>query len=84
MKNKVLVRVYVPCIDFEYEIYIPVNESIRKVITLIVNSVYELSDENININNNYCLFNPDTMEFYKLSSIVRDTDITNSKKIILI
>lgn len=84
MKNKILVRVYVPCIDFEYEIYIPTNESIKKVITLIVNSIYELSDENININDKYCLFNPETMEFYKLSSIVRDTDIVNSKKIILI
>lgn len=84
MKNKILVRVYVPCIDLEYEIYIPVNESIKKVTAMIVNSVYELSDKSIKLDEKYCIFNPETMEFYKLSSIVRDTDIINSKKLILV
>lgn len=84
MNNKVLVNIYVPSIDEEYEIYIPINESIGKVLDLILKSIYELSDSNINIEDDHYLLDPETAITYDISSIVRDTNIKNSKKIILI
>lgn len=84
MKNKILINVYVISIDEEYEIYIPINESIGKVLDLILKSVYELSDSNINIEQEHYLLDPETATVYDTSSIVRDTNIKNSKKIILI
>lgn len=84
MKNKVLVKVYVPSIDEEYEIYIPTNESIKKVLELIVKSVYELSDSNLNQEVNHYILDPDTSNIYMNDQIIRDTNIKNSKKIILI
>ena len=35
MKNKILIYVYVPTLDETYEVYIPVNESIKVVSELI-------------------------------------------------
>jgi hypothetical protein len=84
MKNKVLVKVYVPSVDEEYEIYIPTNETINKVLELIVKSVSELSDDNLDLNQKHYLLDPETSIVYDNSNIVRDTNIKNSKKLILI
>lgn len=84
MKNKVLVKVYVPSIDEEYEIYIPTNETIKKVLELIVKSVYELSDSNLDQEAKHYILDPDTSNIYTNDLIIRDTNIKNSKKIILI
>jgi len=84
MKNKVLVKVYVPSIDEEYEIYIPTNETINKVLELIIKSVYELSDSNLNLEEKHYILDPDTSIVYTNDQIIRDTNIKNSKKIILI
>ena len=84
MKNKVLIRLYVPCIDEEYEIYIPTNDSIKKILELIVKSVYELSDSNFELEKPHYLLDPDTSIVYLEGQIVRDTNIKNSKKIILL
>ena len=84
MKNKVLIKVYVPIIDEEYEIYIPTNESIKKVLELIVKSIYELSDSYLDISVNHYLLDPNTSNIYMNDQIIRDTDIKNSKKLILV
>lgn len=84
MKNKVLINVYVPSVDEEYEIYIPTNESISKVLDLILKSVYELSDSQLNMEDKHYLFDPSTSTTYDVATIVRDTNIKNSKKVILI
>lgn len=84
MKNKVLVKVYVPSIDERYEIYIPTNETIKKVLDLIVKSVYELSDSNLDMESKHYLLDPDTSNIYTNEQIIRETNINNSKKIVLI
>lgn len=84
MKNKILIRVYAPSIDEEYEIYIPTNETINKIIELIAKSICELSDENLNLNVTHKLLDPENGSIYENSSIVRDTNINNCKKTILI
>lgn len=84
MKNKVLVKIYVPCIDEEYEIYIPTNETINKVLQLIVKSIYELSDSSLDLETKHYILDPDTSITYTNDQIIRDTNIKNSKKIILI
>ena len=84
MKNKVLIKVYAISISEEFEIYIPTNESIKTVIDLIVKSVFELSDGRIISNQNYCLLDCDTNILYNYSQIIRNTNITNGKKIFLV
>ena len=84
MKNKFLIKLYVANLDENYELFIPVNETIKKVVDLIVKSVNDLSDGALNMEKYYHIINPETREIYKEASIVRDTDIKNGKKVILI
>lgn len=84
MKNKILISVYVPSIDEGYEIYIPANESVKKVLELIIKSIYELSDSNLDINAKHYIFDPETSSIYIDDQIIRDTNIKNNKKIILV
>lgn len=41
--NKVLVRLYVPKLDEQYDIKIPLNRRIYNVIKLLNKAIYELS-----------------------------------------
>ena len=41
--NEVLVKLYVPTIDEQYDIWIPVNKKIHTIISLLVKSVNELT-----------------------------------------
>lgn len=84
MKNKFLIKLYVPMIDCEYEIYIPSNESVQKVMELVLKSISELSDGALDKTKKYHFLDPDSSTVYKNDQIIRDTNITNSKKIILI
>lgn len=83
MKNKVLLNIYIPQIDESYEIYVPLNKNIANVICLIGKSITELKHfENFDYNN-LQLYNIKTAIPYKPDSLVRDTDINNSSKLIL-
>ena len=84
MKNKILVKVYVVSLSEMFEIYIPVNETIKTITKLIVKSVDELSDGRFPTNGNYCLIDCDSNTIYNYSTIVRDTNIMNIKKLFLI
>ena len=84
MKNKILIKLYVPYIDEIYEIFIPTNESVKKVVDLIVKSVYELSDETLNLDIKYYIMDPDTSSIYQESLIIRDSNIVNGKKLVLV
>ena len=41
MNNKILIKLYVPCIDMEYELFIPTNESLKKIIELFGENIVE-------------------------------------------
>ena len=84
MKNKILISVYVPSLDETYEIYIPVNETIKVVLDLISKTIFDLSDSNFNPNEKHYLLDSDTSNIYLKSNLVRDTNIINSKMIVLI
>lgn len=84
MTNKVLIKLYVPTISKDYDVFIPVNEIMWKVNKLIVKSVFDLTDSTFPINRNYALVNVETGKIYNNNEIVINTDIRNSTKIALI
>jgi len=83
MKNKFLIKLIVPTLMNEYEIFIPANERVSKVKELIINALIDLTDNKFDISKKYNLINPDTGEVYDNKKIIRELDINNSKKIIL-
>ena len=84
MKNKILINLYVSYLDETYELFIPTNESIKKVVDLMVKSINDLSDNTLDLSIHYNIIDPTTSEIYKETSIVRDTNLVNGKKVIMI
>ena len=64
--------------------YIPANETVKKVLELLIKSIYELSDSNLSQEEKHYILDPDTSITYTNDQIIRDTNIKNSKKVILI
>ena len=83
MKNKVLVELYIVEADKYYNVFIPVNEYLGKIVDFIVKSAFELSDI-IPSKNEYYLVDPTTGDVYDNSKLIRDTNIKNAKKIFLV
>lgn len=84
MENKVLIRLIMPEIDKEFDIFIPVNELIWKVKKLIVKSVSDLGHLSLNIQDEYLLINKDNSQIYNNNELIINTDIRNGTELFLI
>ena len=84
MDNKVLITLYIPHLDKKYDMYIPVNKRIHVIIDLVKKALYELSEGSFRENDDYELYNYETGELYNMNDLVRDTNIRNNSKIVII
>ena len=84
MKNKVLVKIIIPELDDNYDVFLPVNEIIWKLKQLIVKSISDLSGGEIPLKIDYVLMNKDTGKVYDNNEILINTDIRNSTELLLI
>lgn len=84
MKNKVLVRIWVPELDANFDLFIPVNEIIWKVKLLIVKSVCDLCNASMyDKEKTLLLINKDNNRMYQSNEIVINTDIRNGTELLL-
>lgn len=84
MKNKILVKVYVPTIQEEYNIYIPINIRIGQLTILLSKSIGELQDISFDPINTHIIIDTSSGKTYQSDVIIRDTEIVNGSRIILI
>ena len=84
MENKVLIKLIVPELDSNFDVFIPVNEIIWKITKMLVKSVSDLSGTEISGNKNFMLINKITTRVYNSNEIVINTDIRNGTELILI
>ena len=84
MKNKVLVELIVPELEESYDIYIPVDKKVGSVVKLLNKAIFELSDGNYNVGEKSFIYNRDNGIRYDINQIIKETDIRNGTKIILI
>ena len=84
MQYKVLIVLYIPEIEEEYEFYIPVNKHIEEVIEILKKAVAEISYQVYPIKDNLKLVNRRTGEVYDNGSYVRNTTIKNGTQLVLI
>ena len=78
--NKFLINLYVLSLDRNFEIFIPVDEKIGNILKLIENS---LTEYNV-VKHGSILFSLFSGQIYNNNDIVRNTDIQNGSKLILI
>ena len=83
MDYKVLVKLLVPEIEKNYEIFLPVNRTIKDVCKLINKLVNEDSSGVFPIKENIMLCNRFSSQVYPYEKYVRDTDIRNGSQLVL-
>ena len=84
MKNKVLIKLSMPELMVDYDIFIPVNEIIWKIKKMIIKSISDMSSIPLDMNANYLLINKTTSKIYDNNEIVIDTDIRNCTELMIV
>lgn len=84
MDYKVLVKIFVPELEMEYELYIPINRNFKKIKVNINRMINDDSEGIFPIKNNLEIFNRRTGKQYVNKDIVRKTDIRNGTELVLI
>lgn len=84
MKNKILIQVEVPMIEKTYDLYIPVNKKVGTIKRLIEEAVQEITDDEYKPSESTNFYSKETGMIYDVNHTVRDTDLKNGSRIILI
>lgn len=84
INNKVFVKLMVPEIDKNYEVYLPVNKKIGNIINLLTSTIAEFSNNELILSNKNFLYNAKTGEQYTPDVLLLNTDIRNGTKLILL
>lgn len=83
MKNKILLEIYFPQIDEKYNIYVPLNKNVANIIELICKAINETSRiKNIDFNN-LQLYSTINALPYSPNTIIKESNIRNGMKLIL-
>ena len=83
-KNKILIELYIPLIEKNYDLYIPINKTIGTIKKLIEEGLEDLTDEAYKSKENTNLYSKETGKIYDVNLTVRETDLKNGSKVILI
>lgn len=85
MKNKILIQLIVPELEEKYDVFIPVNRRIGSIVEILNKTLYEITSGIYNIeNSDRLLYNSKTGEKYNAQDLVRNTNIRNGTKIVLL
>lgn len=82
--NKVLLEVYIPSIEKEYDIFVPVNKKIGTIKKMIEIGIKDLTDDVYSISKDTNLYSKDTGNMYDVNVSLIDTDLKNGSRVILI
>ena len=83
MQNKVLVKLYVPELEIDFDIYLPISKRIGNIINLIAKALNELG-YSYNILKSLSLYNRTTGEKYPINSLLYNTDIRNGAELVIL
>lgn len=84
MKNKILVTVIVPSLMKSYDVYIPTNERISKIIKMLTKAMQDFSDNTFDILGNHLIIDVESGIVYDSHIIIRDTSLKMCSKILFI
>ncbi len=83
-KNKLLIELEVPLIEKKYDLFIPINKKIGTVKRLIEEALKELTENAYIIKEDTNFYSKETGAIYNVNQNVRDTDLKNGSRIILL
>lgn len=84
--NKVLVKLYIPTIEKQYDIWLPLNKKIGNVIILLIKAIREMNEESYKIdeNNFPILYDKTTSIPFDVHLTVKESTIRNGTELVLI
>lgn len=82
--NKVLIKLYVPILEQQYDVFIPLNKKIHKVIVLLVKAVNEFSGGEYKPKKVPLLYDKITALPYDINLNVKESNIKNGTELILL
>lgn len=82
--NKILLEVFVPLIEEEYDVFVPVNKSMGTIKKIIEKGIIDLSDNSYILKEDTNLYSKDTGDIYNVNLKLTETDLKNGSQIILI
>ncbi len=83
-KNKILIELEIPLIETKYDLFIPVNKKVGTIKSLIEESLSEITDISYVIKEDTNLYNKDDGTIYDVNQTVRDTNLQNGSRVILL
>lgn len=84
MNNKILVEIEIPSIEKKYDVFIPINKKIGTIKKLLEQALVELSDKAYEPVEDANFYSKEDGEMYNVNYTVRDTNLKNGSRIILI
>ncbi|MBQ9011195.1 MAG: hypothetical protein IJ093_00915 [Bacilli bacterium] len=84
MTNKILIKLIVPDMDADFDVFVPVNEVVWKVKKMLLKCIGDISNNSVNLNEEFILINKDNSRVYTNNEIVIDTDIRNASELLFI
>ena len=79
-ENKILVNIYILSLSQNYEMFIPVKEKVGHLANLLNSIMMDSIDPDKTI----MIINADSGKCYKNNDLIRETDIVNGTKLVLI
>ena len=83
-KNKILIELEIPLIEKKFDLFIPINKHIGTIKKLIEESLVDLTENAYIPKEDTNFYSKETGDIYSVNDIVKDTDLKNGSKIILI
>lgn len=83
-KNKILIELEIPLIEKKYDLFIPCNKKIGTIKRLIEEALVELTSNAYVPKDDSNFYSKENGQYYDVNKTVRDTDLKNGSRIILI
>lgn len=82
--NKLLIKVYVPYISEEYDVFIPINKKIGTIKILLINAIKEIAECSELDINTLKIYDKITGKKLDNNILVKDSNLENGSKLILL
>ena len=83
-KNKILIEIEIPLIEKEYDVFIPINKKVGTIKKLIEKALIELTDGAYVMAEDTNFYSKENGAIYDINKTVRDTDLKNGSRVILL
>lgn len=84
MEYKVLINLFVPEIENNYEMYVPINKTIDVVSSSMIQLINDLTGGAYPVTSAAHIYNRHTGALYPGNALIRDTDIRNGTELVMI